>query len=156
VYGAGFIRTRVYASVVAPLELGCASGRPQTLPALLILGVLLCLWAAVVQYARRHGRTCFRKASPTGEIVNELPDRISTSLSLSAWPTAAVSSAGGYWGLHFRLLTAYVGRLARRSACSASSAADAKPWRMVVYTWARGLPLGYIWWGNGQIRYGGL
>ncbi len=74
------------------------------------------------------------KASSRGEILNELPDRISDALvfatvAMSGWCTPTA----GYMAAIFALLTAYVGVLgqavgARREFGGVMS----KPWRMVV------------------------
>src|SRR5260370_28475991 len=87
-----------YASVVASAGAGLCFWQAQTLPALLILGVLLCygrLWCNMLDgmVALASG-----KASPTGEIVNELPDRISDILIfVGVAHSGLCHPLGGYW-----------------------------------------------------------
>ncbi len=90
------------------------------------------------------------RASARGEIVNDLPDRISDVIIF-----AGVAHSGlmnpviGYWAAIFSLLTAYVGLFGqaiggRREFGGVMS----KPWRMVVLgvgAWALFVSL---WWSN--------
>ena len=88
------------------------------------------------------------KASPRGEILNDLPDRISDILIF-----AGVAHSGlianpffAYWAMIFALLTAYVGTLgqavgARREFGGVMS----KPWRMVTLHVGAWITLGAIW-----------
>jgi len=98
------------------------------------------------------------KASRTGEIVNELPDRISDVVIF-----AGVAHSGlchpltGYWTAIAALFVAYVGTLgqavgARREFGGVMS----KPWRMVVLHLGAWITLGLLWWGDGEIEYAGL
>lgn len=74
------------------------------------------------------------KASPRGELVNELPDRVSDVLIF-----VGVAHSGlchplcGYWAAIFALLTAYVGTLGQAIAGQREfGGLMSKPWRMVV------------------------
>jgi phosphatidylglycerophosphate synthase len=73
-------------------------------------------------------------ASPRGEILNDLPDRVSDVLIFvgvahSGW----CSPLCGYWAAIFALLTAYVGTLGQAvGARREFSGIMSKPWRMVV------------------------
>src|SRR5205085_6504930 len=98
------------------------------------------------------------KASWRGEILNDLPDRVSDVLIF-----AGVAHSGwmhpllGYWAAIFALLTAYVGTLgqavgARREFGGVMS----KPWRMVALHLGAWVTLGLLWWADGEIYYGGL
>src|SRR5207247_1367508 len=74
------------------------------------------------------------KASPRGEIVNELPDRISDLLIFAGVAHSGLAHPmAGYWAAILALFTAYVGTLGqavggRREFGGLMS----KPWRMVV------------------------
>jgi phosphatidylglycerophosphate synthase len=98
------------------------------------------------------------KASRTGEIANELPDRVSDVLIfVGAAHSGLCHPLGGYWVAIFALLVAYVGTLgqavgARREFGGVMS----KPWRMVALHLGAWTTLGLLWWAEGEIRYGGL
>jgi phosphatidylglycerophosphate synthase len=96
------------------------------------------------------------KASWRGEILNDLPDRISDVLIFagvahSGWMHAFL----GYWAAMFALLTAYVGMLGQAVGVQREfSGMMSKPWRMVVLhigTWLTAVCL----WSNGTIRFVG-
>lgn len=98
------------------------------------------------------------KASPTGEIANELPDRISDVLIF-----VGVAHSGlcypmlGYWTAILALLVAYVGTLGQAVGAQREfSGLMAKPWRMVALHVGAWLTLALIWWGDGAIRLGNL
>jgi phosphatidylglycerophosphate synthase len=98
------------------------------------------------------------QASRTGEIANELPDRISdVVIFVGVGHSGLCAPLGGYWAAIAALLVAYVGTLgqavgARREFGGVMS----KPWRMVVLHLGAWITLGLLWWGNGEITYGGL
>ncbi|MGB7158497.1 MAG: CDP-alcohol phosphatidyltransferase family protein [Tepidisphaeraceae bacterium] len=103
-------------------------------PALLIVAPLFCyvrLWLNMLDgmVALAAGR-----ASPRGEILNDLPDRISDVLIF-----AGVAHSGwchvesGYWAAMLALLTAYAGTLGQAVAGHREfGGVMAKPWRMIV------------------------
>ena len=74
------------------------------------------------------------KASKRGEILNDLPDRISDVLIFAGVAHSGLNSvSSGYWAAIFALMTAYVGTMgqavgARREFGGIMS----KPWRMVA------------------------
>ena len=125
-----------YASVVAAAAAALCfwlSG-PARWPWLLLVAPLLCyvrLWLNMLDgmVALAGG-----KASPRGEILNDLPDRVSDVLIF-----AGVAHSGwcrplwGYWAAIFALLTAYVGTLGQAVAGRREfGGVMSKPWRMVV------------------------
>ncbi|MFL6584126.1 MAG: CDP-alcohol phosphatidyltransferase family protein [Chthoniobacterales bacterium] len=73
-------------------------------------------------------------ASPRGEIVNDLPDRISDVLIFAAVAESGLMHAGiGYWAAIFALLTAYAGTLGHAVAGRREfGGLMSKPLRMVV------------------------
>jgi phosphatidylglycerophosphate synthase len=98
------------------------------------------------------------KASRRGEILNDLPDRVSDVLIFTAVAHSGLCApASGYWAAIFALLTAYVGTLgqavgARREFGGIMS----KPWRMVALHAGAWATLALLWWGGGNIRRGGM
>jgi phosphatidylglycerophosphate synthase len=91
------------------------------------------------------------KASWRGEILNDLPDRVSDILIFagvahSGWMNPIV----GYWAAIFALLTAYVGLFGQAVGVQREfSGVMSKPWRMVVLHLGAWLALGYSWSNNG-------
>ena len=85
------------------------------------------------------------KASLRGEIVNDLPDRISDVIIFAGVAQSGLmNSVIGYWAAIFSLLTAYVGILGqavgqRREFGGVMS----KPWRMVALSIGAFATFGY-------------
>jgi phosphatidylglycerophosphate synthase len=98
------------------------------------------------------------KASVTGEIANELPDRFSDVIILvGAGYSGLCEPSGGYWAAIFALLVAYVGTMGQAVGVQREySGLMSKPWRMVTLHIGSWITLGLLWWGNGRIRAGGL
>jgi phosphatidylglycerophosphate synthase len=98
------------------------------------------------------------KASARGEILNDLPDRISDVLIFAGAAHSGLCNPFlAYWAAIFALLTAYVGTLgqavgARRQFGGVMS----KPWRMVVLHAGAWATLALIWGGHGAWRVGSL
>ena len=95
------------------------------------------------------------KASPRGEILNDLPDRISDVLIFiavahSSWMNPLL----GYWAAIFSLLTAYVGTLGQAVGVQREfSGLMSKPWRMVILHAGSWITLCCFLWNNGSIRF---
>jgi phosphatidylglycerophosphate synthase len=98
------------------------------------------------------------KASRTGEIANELPDRISDILIfVGVAHSGLCHPLGGYWAAIFALLVAYVGTLGQAvGARREFSGSMAKPWRMVALHAGAWATLGLLWFADGDVRFGGL
>lgn len=98
------------------------------------------------------------KASPGGEILNDLPDRISDVLIFvgvahSGW----MNPFFGYWGAILALLTAYVGMFGQAVGVHREfSGLMSKPWRMVILHIGAWGTLACLWWNTGLIRFGRL
>jgi phosphatidylglycerophosphate synthase len=147
-----------YSSIVAAAGAGLCFWQASAFPALLILAVGFCyvrLWLNMLDgmVALASG-----KASPTGEIANELPDRFSDVLILvGAGHSGLCEPAGGYWAAIFALLVAYVGTMGQAVGVQREfSGLMSKPWRMVTLHVGAWITLGLLWWGDRRIRYGGL
>ena len=147
-----------YSSILAGGAAGICFWQAQHVPALLIPAVgflYVRLWLNMLDgmVALASG-----KASRTGEIANELPDRISdVVIFVGVGHSGYCNVLGGYWAAIFALLVAYVGTLgqavgARREFGGVMS----KPWRMVVLHLGAWTTLRLLWWGDAQIEYGGL
>jgi phosphatidylglycerophosphate synthase len=97
-------------------------------------------------------------ASRTGEIANELPDRISdVIIFVAVGHSHLCHPLGGYWAAIMALLVAYVGTLGQAVGVQREfSGLMSKPWRMVTLHFGAWITLGLIWWGDGTIRFAGL
>src|SRR6266550_9028891 len=93
------------------------------------------------------------KASWRGEILNDLPDRVSDVLIFagvahSGWMNPFI----GYWAAMFALLTAYVGMFGQAVGVQREfSGVMSKPWRMVTLGVGAWMTLGYFWWKSGAL-----
>ncbi|MBC7855635.1 MAG: CDP-alcohol phosphatidyltransferase family protein [Pirellulaceae bacterium] len=87
------------------------------------------------------------KASPRGEILNDLPDRISDVLIfVGAAHSGLGNPFGGYWAAIFALLTAYVGTLGQAVGGKREfGGVMSKPWRMVALHVGSWLLLADLW-----------
>ena len=74
------------------------------------------------------------QASARGEILNDLPDRVSDVLIFAGLAHSGLASpSSGYWAAIFALMTAYVGTLGQAVGVQREfSGVMAKPWRMVA------------------------
>lgn len=146
-----------YASIVAAAGAGACFYFSGGVPALLFVAPLLCLLRLWFNMLDGMVALASGKASPRGEIVNELPDRLSDILIF-----AGVAHSGlcrpllGYWAIVGALLTAYVGVLGQAVAGKREyGGVMSKQWRMValivasfvagVLVW-RGLPGAWREW----------
>ena len=147
-----------YSSIVAAGAAALCFWQSSNVPALLIPAVGFCylrLWFNMLDgmVALASG-----KASRIGEIVNELPDRISDVLIfIGVAHSGLCDPLTGYWAAIFALLVAYVGILGQAVGGPRQfGGIMTKPWRMVTLHVGAWLTLGLLWWGHEQIRYGGL
>jgi phosphatidylglycerophosphate synthase len=146
-----------YASMVVSTAAAVCFWRSSDSPWLLLIAPVLCyvrLWCNMLDgmVALASG-----KASPRGEILNELPDRISdvvifAGVAHSGWCAPLL----GYWSAIWALLTAYVGVLGQAAGVQREfSGLMAKPWRIVVLhagAWGTTLAVGT----GGPLMFGGL
>ena len=147
-----------YSSIVASLVAGTCFYFSGRLPVLLIIAPLLCylrLWLNMLDgmVALASG-----KASPRGEILNDLPDRLSDILIF-----AGVAHSGlchpliAYWAIILALMTAYVGTLGQAVGVQREfSGIMSKPWRMVVLHVGAWIMFALIWFNAGQFQMGRL
>ena len=98
------------------------------------------------------------KASARGEILNDLPDRVSDVIIF-----AGVAHSGllnpflAYWAAIFALLTAYVGVLGQAVGVRREfGGVMSKPWRVVMLHLGAWITLACLWWNGGAARFGTL
>jgi phosphatidylglycerophosphate synthase len=145
-----------YASILVSAMAAACFWRASSWPWLLVIGPAFCyarLWLNMLDgmVALAAG-----KASPRGEILNDLPDRVSDVLIF-----VGVAHSGlclpylGYWVAIFALFTAYVGTLGQAVGVQREySGVMAKPWRMValhIGAWGIFVALQF----SGNARFGG-
>jgi phosphatidylglycerophosphate synthase len=147
-----------YCSVLAAAGAGLCFWQAKSAPVLLIVAIGFCyvrLWLNMLDgmVALAAG-----KASRTGEIANELPDRISDVLIfVGVAHSHLCHPLAGYWVAMFALLVAYVGTLGQAVGVQREfSGWMAKPWRMAALHVGAWTTLALLWWGNGRICVGGL
>ena len=144
-----------YASVVAAAGAGLCFWKSGQHPWLLLVGPLLCylrLWFNMLDgmVALASG-----KASWRGEILNDLPDRVSdvlifTGVAHSGW----VNPLFGYWAAIFALLTAYVGMLGQAVGVQREfSGVMSKPWRMVALHLGSWATFGSPWFHGAALHF---
>lgn len=147
-----------YLSVAAAAAAAICFWNAATYPWLLVLGPAFCylrLWCNMLDgmVALAAG-----KASWRGEILNDLPDRVSDVLIFAGVAHSGLNSpVSGYWAAIFAVLTAYVGMMGQAVGVQREfSGMMAKPWRMVALHAGAWATLGSLWWNEGRIVYGGL
>jgi phosphatidylglycerophosphate synthase len=146
-----------YGSVVASALAAICFWQSSKVPALLIPAALLCyvrLWLNMLDgmVALAAG-----KASLRGELLNDLPDRVSDAIIFAGVAHSGLCNpASGYWAAIFALLTAYVGTFGQALGVGRQfGGIMAKPWRMVVLHLGAWITLGLLWTGR-PIEFGPL
>ena len=139
-----------YGSVLASALAALCFWRSGQLPALLIPAALLCylrLWLNMLDgmVALASG-----KASLRGELLNDLPDRVSDVIIFAGVAHSGLCHpASGYWAAILALLTAYVGTFGQALGVGRQfGGIMAKPWRMVVLHIGAWITLGLLWSGR--------
>jgi len=144
-----------YASIAAALAAALCFWKSQNTSSLLLVAPLFCyvrLWFNMLDgmVAIAAG-----KASWRGEILNDLPDRVSdvvifAGVAHSGWMNPIL----GYWAAIFALLTAYVGIFGQAIGGRREfSGWMSKPWRMVALHFGAWITVALLWWNNGDIRF---
>lgn len=135
-----------YGSVVASTLAAVCFWWSGQVPVLLVPAVLLCyvrLWLNMLDgmVALASG-----KASLRGELLNDLPDRVSDVVIFAGVAHSGLChSASGYWAAIFALLTAYVGTFGQALGVGRQfGGIMTKPWRMVVLHIGAWITLGLL------------
>lgn len=147
-----------YGSVVAAAGAAACFWLGGRWPLLLAVGPLLCyarLWCNMLDgMVALAGGTASRR----GEILNDLPDRVSDVLIFAGVAHSGLCDmALGYWAAIMAVATAYVGTLGQAVAGRREfGGAMSKPWRMVVLHAGAWVTFGLMTWGGGNRTFGGL
>src|SRR5205809_1333119 len=147
-----------YASVAAAAIAALCFWKSAFHPWLLFVAPLFCylrLWFNMLDgmVAIASGNASWR-----GEILNDLPDRVSDVLIFagvahSGWMNPFI----GYWAAIFALLTAYVGMFGQAVGVQREfSGMMSNPWRMVMLHVGAWIALAFFWWNHGAFPLGGL
>lgn len=146
-----------YASVVAALIAGACFWQAGRHAWLLIIAPLFCyarLWCNMLDgmVALAAGTASWR-----GEILNDLPDRVSDIvIFVGVAHSGLMHPLFGYWVAIFAVLTAYVGLFGQAVGVQREfSGIMAKPLRMVILHLGAWTTFACIWWNHGEMRFGG-
>jgi phosphatidylglycerophosphate synthase len=123
-----------YLSVVAAATAGACFWRAGRWPMLLLVAPGFCYLRLFMNMLDGMVALASGKASPRGEILNDLPDRASDILIFAGVAHSGLAhQAIAYWAIILALLTAYVGTLGQAVAGRREfGGIMSKPWRMVV------------------------
>ena len=123
-----------YASIVASALAALCFWRASDVPFLLLAAPLLCYVRLWFNMLDGMVALAANQASPRGEILNDLPDRISdVTIFAGVAHSGLVSPYAAYWAAILALLTAYVGTLGQAAGVQREfSGVMSKPWRMVA------------------------
>ena len=143
-----------YSSIVASALAGLCFWQSGKYWWLLVAGPVLCYLRLWLNMLDGMVALAAGKASWRGEILNDLPDRISDVLIFVGVAYSGLCApAAGYWAAIFALLTAYVGMFGQAVGVQREfSGVMSKPWRMVTLHVGAWITLGFLWSGRGQIR----
>ncbi len=147
-----------YLSIVASAAAGICFWRARAFPILLLVGPMLCylrLWFNMLDGMVALGSG---KASPRGEIVNDLPDRISDLLIFAGVAHSGLAyPASGYWAAIMALSTAYIGTLGQAIAGRREFGGwMSKPWRMVTLHAGAWITFAFIEFHHRRFEFAGL
>jgi phosphatidylglycerophosphate synthase len=123
-----------YLSIVASATAAVCFWRAADSPWLLVAAPLFCYVRLWLNMLDGMVALAARQASARGEILNDLPDRVSDVLIFIGVAHSGLASPfSGYWTAIFALLTAYVGTLGQAVGVHREfSGPMSKPWRMVL------------------------
>ena len=147
-----------YFSMVAAAAAGVCFWRAGEHPWLLILGPAFCYLRLWLNMLDGMVALAAGKASWRGEILNDLPDRISDVLIFAGVAHSGLNAVvSGYWVAIFSLLTAYVGLFGQAVGVQREfSGLMSKPWRMVMLHIGAWTTFALIFQKTSTMRFGGL
>ncbi|MBN2296684.1 MAG: CDP-alcohol phosphatidyltransferase family protein [Pirellulales bacterium] len=136
-----------YGSVVASTLAAVCFWWSGEVPLLLIPAVLLCYVRLWLNMLDGMVALASDKASLRGELLNDLPDRVSDAIIFAGVAHSGLCHmASGYWAAIFALLTAYVGTFGQALGVGRQfGGIMAKPWRMVVLNIGAWITLGLLY-----------
>ena len=143
-----------YFSILAALGGAFCFWRSHAAPWLLIIAPMFCYLRLWFNMLDGMVAIAADKVSGRGEIVNDLPDRISdivifVGVAYSGWMNPIL----GYWAAIFAVLTAYVGISGQAVGVQREfNGWMSKPWRMVALHVGAWTTLACWWWNDQSIR----
>ncbi len=147
-----------YFSLVAAALAAVSFWQSSHYPALLIVAPLFCLLRLWCNMLDGMVALAAGQASGRGEVLNDLPDRISDVLIfVGAAHSGWMNPFFGYWAAMMSLGTAYVGMLGQAVGVQREfSGWMSKPWRMVALGLGAWLTFGLLRWYQGNPALAGL
>jgi phosphatidylglycerophosphate synthase len=147
-----------YASVAAALGAAFCFWKSQDAPWLLLIAPFFCLFRLYLNMLDGMVAIAAGKASWRGEILNDLPDRVSdVIIFVGAAHSGWMNPFFGYWATIFALLTAYVGIFGQALGGRREFGGwMSKPWRMVALSIGSWIMFALYWWNSGCDRAPGL
>src|SRR5437667_8215305 len=137
-----------YLSILAALAAAICFWKSGHTPGLLIVAPLFCYLRLWFNMLDGMVAVAANKASRRGEILNDIPDRISDVIIF-----AGVAHSGlmhpvfGYWAAILALLTAYVGLFGQAIGVQREfSGIMSKPWRMVALHIGAWITFAFLQW----------
>ena len=123
-----------YLSLVTALVAGVCFWKSGKLPWLLLVAPLFCYLRLWFNMLDGMVAVAAGQASSRGEILNDLPDRISDVIIFAGVAHSGLSTPlFAYWAAIFALLTAYVGLFGQALGVQREfTGMMSKPWRMVA------------------------
>jgi phosphatidylglycerophosphate synthase len=143
-----------YLSILAALAGAFCFWQSHTAPWLLIIAPIFCYLRLWFNMLDGMVALAVGTATARGEILNDLPDRISdivifVGVAHSGWMNPIL----GYWAAIFAVLTAYVGIFGQAIGGQREfSGWMSKPWRMVALHIGAWTTLACWWWNDQSIR----
>ncbi len=123
-----------YSSMLAALAAAICFWKSSQTPWLLIIAPLFCYLRLWLNMLDGMVALAASRASPRGEILNDLPDRVSDIvIFVGVAHSGLMNSFIGYWAAIFAVLTAYVGLFGQAAGVQREFIGMmSKPWRMVA------------------------
>ena len=145
-----------YMSILSAAVAAICFWKSGKIPWLLIVAPMFCYLRLWFNMLDGMVAIAAGKASWRGEILNDLPDRISdvvifVGVAHSGWMNPII----GYWAAIFALFTAYVGIFGQAIGGQREfGGVMSKPWRMVALHVGAWITFGYYRWKAGAIQFG--
>ncbi len=147
-----------YFSLVAAALAAVSFWQSARFPALLLVAPLFCLVRLWCNMLDGMVALAAGQASGRGEVLNDLPDRVSDVLIFAgAAHSGWMHPLFGYWAAIMSLGTAYIGMLGQAVGVQREfSGWMSKPWRMVALGLGAWLTYGLARWYRGEHHLAGL
>ena len=147
-----------YLSIVAAALAAVCFWQAGHFPWLLIVGPLFCYFRLWCNMLDGMVALAAEKASHRGELMNDLPDRVSDVLIFAGVAHGGLCDPiSGYWAAIFAVQTAYVGLFGQAVGVGRQfGGLMAKPWRMAVLHLGAWSAYGAILWSPAEVRFVGL